>query len=375
MNKKKAITSLVLLFLGLLSVISFTGCAKDYKRNDIKNYVEETLGFHNYTVSSEGVHFEGENERNTAWTVTNLDNHILFHVKTVYSSGLFGMESNLYNDYETCLLQSHRNEFPSLTHWEYRFNDDSGLNYFNIHATYRNRNELAECREELDEFRRYVKDLNLNLDSLHFNLNYNHPYRNQTNHELTDGDIHGNLLDWTEYTETYCLCAYLRTALDYYYEDALAEFEEDEIRTLIQENPKAFYNVGIIRSEATITTDEDGISHQTEEVVEWYDDLVASYFGYGISFSTLYFILEREGFAPVGDPTHFSFTGIDGCTYEMSYSFDDATYTTNDGSEMVGYYYLKDGETVFMDYYFYNHFRSQPIQQMTGILLKIGRQD
>ena len=100
-----------------------------------------------------------------------------------------------------------------------------------------------------------------------------------------------------------------------------------------------------------------------------YPDLGLSRFGYGMSFGTLYEVLSREGFEPDGTPDAFSFTGVDGSEYEFSYWFNDQPYEVDweDQSVVNGYYYLKDGQRVSMDYYFYNHFRNGLFERMTGM--------
>lgn len=100
-----------------------------------------------------------------------------------------------------------------------------------------------------------------------------------------------------------------------------------------------------------------------------YPDLILSRFGYGMSFGTLYEVLLREGFEPEGTPEAFSFTGTDGSIYEFSYRFSDQPYEVDftDSGYIDGYYYLVDGERVSMQYYFYNHFRSPLLEEMTGM--------
>jgi hypothetical protein len=87
------------------------------------------------------------------------------------------------------------------------------------------------------------------------------------------------------------------------------------------------------------------------------EDLVCSFFSYGISFSTIYEVLRRTGYPVYGTKDDFTFTGIDGSVYEMSESFIDNDW----------YYYIKDGEHVPMEAYFYDHFYSGELKEFTGI--------
>jgi hypothetical protein len=58
-----------------------------------------------------------------------------------------------------------------------------------------------------------------------------------------------------------------------------------------------------------------------------------------------------------GTKDDFTFTGIDGSTYEMSESFIENEW----------YYYIKDGVHVPMDAYFYDHFNVGKVKEFTGI--------
>ena len=68
-----------------------------------------------------------------------------------------------------------------------------------------------------------------------------------------------------------------------------------------------------------------------------------------------------DGYDVQGDAHHYSFTAKDGSSYEFSYDF----------RENEAYYYLKDGEKVPMDYYFYNHFVPGRLQSMFGLDVKL----
>ena len=87
------------------------------------------------------------------------------------------------------------------------------------------------------------------------------------------------------------------------------------------------------------------------------DDLMCSFFSYGISFPTIYEVLSRSAYPVSGTKDEFTFEGIDGSIYQMSES-----YIENDW-----YYYIKDGEHVPMDAYFYDHFDVGKIKELTGI--------
>ena len=109
-----------------------------------------------------------------------------------------------------------------------------------------------------------------------------------------------------------------------------------------------------------------------EDNTTFYDDLCASQFGYGISFGTLYEILEREGFNVSGNNEHYSFADFNGNIYEISYDFINVDGKNDESNH---YYYLKNGEPVKMAADFYNHFSANKIEEMCGLKLYIGQKN
>lgn len=150
---------------------------------------------------------------------------------------------------------------------------------------------------------------------------------------------------------------YLLTCLDYRFEEQLAEFTDAEVQKALREFPCC---IGVLREGALD--------------LEYYSDLCANKYYYGVSFGTLYEMLIREGIAVEGSNWHYSFVGIDGCTYEISYDFCDYIYTDDDW-DRTGYYYLKDGVQMPMNVYFYNHFSESEILEMTGLTIEIGKRN
>ena len=132
---------------------------------------------------------------------------------------------------------------------------------------------------------------------------------------------------------------------------ALDQFTQEEIEDAVEHSDQKF-----------LLTRADGTQIS-------YPDLAVSRFGYGMSFGTLYEVLKREGFEPQGSPEDFSFVGIDGCEYAFSYRFNDYQHSVEHSPTGYrnGYYYLRDGEIIPMDYYFYNHMRTDKIKEMTGL--------
>jgi hypothetical protein len=131
----------------------------------------------------------------------------------------------------------------------------------------------------------------------------------------------------------------LHQCIDMRYEEQLKEFSEEEIRRCVQYSD---HRLGIVQEDGTIV---------------YYDDLVANEYHYGVSFGTMYELLVRNGYPVEGTKDDFAFTARDGSVYEYS----------NDFQENDAYYFIKDGEHVPMEYYFYNHLRVKEVEELTGI--------
>ena len=172
-------------------------------------------------------------------------------------------------------------------------------------------------------------------------------------------DCKGLIYDYDEaelksgYEEKYLLCA-----LDYRFDDAIADFTDQEIKEIVSDSNNV-ERLGIVKDGKTVM----------------YEDLIANGVGYGVSFGSLYEVLKREGLDVSGTDQHYSFTGKDGHVYEISYDFNDLEtedYKDNDGKMIKGYYYIKDGEKTAMYAYKYNHFTANEIKEITGLEVVVG---
>ena len=195
------------------------------------------------------------------------------------------------------------------------------------------------------------------------NFQMKNPLRNNCGMSLDDGDY----FCWIEadskvnceevYEEAVNKC--LLTSIIYRFEDKLSEFTEEEIKEAVE---SCKYRVAVSKDGT-----EDG------EFV-FYEDLCGRMYTSAVTFGTLYEILVREGAEVTGDSWHYSFTGADGSVYEVSYDFCDYVFVdkVSPYTERNGYYYIKDGEKVPMDYYYYNYFSEKDVFEMTGILIDVG---
>ena len=178
-------------------------------------------------------------------------------------------------------------------------------------------------------------------DEVSYTLKFNYPYRVIGEYDSSVGDTHGNLSSEPDLREAEKRM--LLTCVDHQL-PCRFDFTEDEIK-----------------AEVTQNTHQLGVQTDSGEMI-WYDDLCADQYSYGVSFASLYVLLERNGFEPEGTPEHYRFTAADGTSYEISYSFRHPLFEHSEGI-----YYLKNGEITDMDSYFYTHFTAGEIRNLFGL--------
>lgn len=342
------------LLLAVVCVLCLTGCVTEYDRNDIKAYAEEQLGLEHCKVSRnyQGVeNWEGYTDH--VWTVMDKDNQVEFHVIDHFTWAGETLSNYLRDDYPEAVVYQKKDEldFQGL---QADFYIEDSRYQGELTGSFQNEKELRQRYEELVDVRNQLEESGFENLDIFYNIIYEHPYRNIGDYEETSGDARGTLSEEPDYWEF--LSSYMLTSYDYRYE-VIETFDPEALKKALSELNKF---VGIYRGE------QEKRSEYEPEKIQYYDDLAADQYGYGISFSTLYEILLREGFAPEGDPHHYSFVGTEGVTYEISYDFNDYPYEW-DGEVQYGYYYKKDGEKTPMEAYFYTHFRPYQIEPMTGL--------
>ena len=326
---------LIFIMLIMATLLSLTACTEKYDRSDIKKYVRDELGLKGFTVSKTCTDIiDDESYTDHLWEVTESDGTVFYVLDDYYYS----------LEWVTNSLRDNRNEVrvrqylatADLTGFE---TDDPGEEHpmagVELTGTYCSRSELHEYVERLN---RLADGCEEDLSIL-YDIKYDHPYRSIGDYEKTEADYHGIVSRSSHVDCTYTEGAMINLLLDMRYEDRLGEFTADEIRDHVRGSNHA---LGIKQSDGS-----------------WYmpDDLMCSFFSYGISFPTIYEVLSRSGYPVSGTKDDFTFEGIDGSTYEMSESFIENDW----------YYYIKDGEHVPMEAYFYDHFYVGKVKEFTGI--------
>lgn len=336
-----------IMLIAFLCIIFLCGCRKEYDEKDIKEYVKTEYGLKSVSVEEKPEAIQDEDDRTDyIWTVTDKKHNMKFRVLDDFRADSLFPGNNLTSDYEDVRLAQAFEQYDSKK-LSLETKTQYALCRATIRGNYSSRQELQELFEETNAFLKEYLDNEVKV-SIHFTMDT--PYRDAVEgYEMDSGDYRGTATKFTEEMYEEAEGNLILTALDYSLDACLEQFTEEEIEEAVA-NSK--YRLGIADSE--------------EGPYEYYDDLVASRFSYGVSFSTLYEIFIREGYSVEGDKNHYSFVGVDGSTYEISYDF--VGYEYKDGK--VGYYYLKDGVETPMDAYFYNHFETPFIRDATGIYLR-----
>ena len=318
-------------------VIGAAGCTKDYGRNDISDYVKETCGIRRFNVSrtSEKITSDKDEYTDYLWTVTEPDGTV-FHVLDDYHWGMEALVNTLKTDYFDVHLI---NAYPQLPHnrLELEYELQNGLYWAELIGSFSSREQLLDELQELED----IHSSDLCPENVSYDLKFEYPYRVIGEYDSFVGDTIGNLsspIDRAEAEEKMLL-----TCVDHQL-SCRFEFSDEEIHAAVEGN-----------------THQLVVKTNSGESI-YYDDLCADQFSYGVSFATLYELLERNGFHPEGTPEHYRVTAKDGTVYEISYSFRHPLLEHSEGM-----YYLKNNEIVDMDGYFYTHYHVTEIREMFGL--------
>lgn len=285
------------------------------------------------------------------------DSGIEFHVIDDHYNGMESVSNYLRNDYDEAVLAHIEAQLPRLESLKiYSYTEDD-IFCGKIGGEYSNYQELYDCYEELEEITEAFANLGYENLDVSFRFEHIHPLRNVTDYVIDEGDIFGHT--GTEMSFDDMFKEYITTVLDYRYED-LQSFSDAEISSALEDYS---YMVGVYRG---IETDKELFD---EKDITYYGDIIANKYCYGVSFGSLYEILKREGFNPEGNSRHYTFTGVGGSVYEISYDFSDYPFEASNHQTRNGYYYIKDREKIPMEYFFYNHFTDSEIYELTCLRL------
>ncbi len=260
------------------------------------------------------------------------------------------------------MLRHYTEDYDGFTNFKLDKSIDEGMEWNRISATYKDRESLHEILDELSKFRDFVESKGFKKEfSMKYSIIFDNPIRNnvvkdEEDSVVDDGDEDGFVTSFDHEDRIQVEEKLLYACIDYRFEENLLEFKEEEIKKFVKKQE-----------------DQIGVSHDNGETYTYYDDLLASEYGYGISFATLFEILKREGLKVEGNPWKYSYIDQNGNRYEFSYDFTKEN--PDDPDKDIWYYYLKNGEIVWMDYYFYNHLYVTKAEEITGLKLSIHRDE
>jgi len=345
-------------------LLSLTGCFFKRSSTEVKKFIKKEYGLTDFEVSSKPEIFKDYNGySDEIWEVRSNDKwdtcFEVFVDKTHSTSGKGKIISGNYYD-----------KILEMVLDDYSFNklrvvedDYEGFYTIKLMGDFTTKDDLKTLFDDVEDLRMALISDDLEID---FDVRFcmETPIRNSVKDQpdgsegyiYEDGDFKGSFSTKKNNTKlsggySDAVSKLVKVALDYQFEENLEGMSEEEISEILENEGR---RIGIIRNDVGD--------------IEYYDDMDASWLGYGISFGSLYRVLVNEGFDVDGNCWHYSFEGVDGNTYEISYDFvDELEY--REGMQL-GYYYLVNGEACPMDFYFYNHFSQKKVEEMTGLKLE-----
>ncbi len=321
-----------LVSLSLFSTLLY-GCTTTYSKSDIEQYIEEELNIsYEYSIGQSIRKKDQQGHYDTYYKITLKDDYLttFYIVNDIYDkddSVTNTLRTNYidirrkqaydnYLDHETFTLQTVNS---STTH----------LKGYKIRATFSNKEELDTILEEADAFQEKVEeDQALCSSTYSITLDYTYVY----DHFFTIN----NTFDTNYAEEKYVY------SLMYYQipQEELAQYSSE-----FKEEVFDFYGnenyVGLKQEDGTI---------------QYLDDVIGEYY-WQLSIGGFYRVLQEANYPTTGDVTSYSFTGIDGSTYEFSYA--------NGGN------YSKDGESLF----YRGYISTTDIKEMTGLSVYVGEKE
>ena len=345
----------------LLPVLLLGGCRTEYDRGDIFQYLQEKYDMPWFAVSKDPKKMTDEQGyTDYLWTVKlKDDSKLVFHVLDDTGWGMESVSNYLWTDFDDVVTCQRYEEYGGIPQFQLEVIRDEvhdGMISSTLIASYETVQQLQQRFDALQEFSEFYEE-NGYETRFRVNIQMENPLRYRCKYVVDDGDYISSSKEFTTDDYNKALRKYILTCMDYRFEEQLKQFTREEIAQALSDYN---YCLGIYRDGT-----EDGEP-------DYYTDLCANQYAYGVSFGTLYEILNREGRDITGNSWHYSFEGVDGCNYEISYDFCDYPFKTDEGT-CNGYYFLKDGEKVPMAVYFYNHFTKREIREMTGLVVTIGK--
>ena len=264
----------------LAAVLLAAGCAQK-QDPAVLSYAAEELGLSGVRITETREFTDDAGHTDIRCTLRTQDG-IEFHVLKDMTEGLDGLTEYLWDDYRyEVLVHSYR----GLSRLRTAVTESAeGMIYAELYGEYAGRKDLeqlcSEVRSKLDG------SLLVNIRFVHSGGSGDEADEQNAYTRLTDEDVEriGN--------------RYLHQCIAERSPDLAQEYTEEEIQAYVAGN-------------------EHRILYGTPDDPEVYPDLLAEMSFRGLSFPTVYTIMEREEMLAGGTPEQFSFYGTDGLVLEL----------------------------------------------------------
>lgn len=327
----------------IIPALLLCACTTIYDRKDIYDYVKENYDIDDFTVDEEYQEIKGEDGyTDKLWTV-HVQDGITFHVLDDFAYVGESVKNSLYDDYNDELFKDAYQTIDHSPYITYNETVNDALTYVHLTGEFTDKESLYHCYEALLSYRNALQG-NDQIMKIRYDLSFNNPVLKIGEYDNISGDSWGDLEDINEEKYQQMLLQYFRAALSFQLQENTAEMNEDELKMVLEDE----------ETHRICITYDDGS-------VKEYEDIIADQYYYGISFGALYKILLEEEFDVEGSSDHYV-VKTDEDTYEISYDFRENDH----------YYYLKNETPVYMEYYFYNCFECEKIEEMFGLKLEEG---
>lgn len=328
-------------------LFGLTGCATYYDSDDVAEYIHDVIGLETFDVSKNHREFVDEDHHSDQiWDVYVPELDVTFQVvNDVFSSGEFA-DNRLGHNFFSVWFLAKQDELP-LTggiRCEQR-TGSQGQVEVELVGEYRNLQELNRLYDGLMSLRGAVASQEMSDLSLPYELTYAGDNRMDWDNTFDDVDMSGNIKDLWGFDEL--KDRYVRFLMDY----ELPELE----------------NISQADKEAAVRTAPSRLGIRRDAGMDpvYYTDLVPDSYGTGVSYSTLYHVLQKEGYDVSGSALDFTFMGVDESVYHMTYGSYDMHH---DGTkERLSCYYLKDGFPVWESGWRGYHISLDDIELITGL--------
>ncbi len=344
LNTYKRIISLILAAILVLTV--FAGCRTEhYASDDIVLWAEEYIG-NDVVISDEPVIRESglDGYDDLVWSayrksLPEVEFEIFSHRFYGGESINYSIETTYWYEYGRHYFEQYKEEYGTDL-VPYDAGRTNGAYY--LLAGFADRDELSDIVRQAISIEEYMYQLG-GVDYISFRFEYDDILAMKSSADVSDFCAGYGELDETEEILLRELAMY---AADY---RLLPDtFTDEELEAAIDYFDRRFE---ITRADGSVVS---------------YSDLTLNRFGHGMSFGTVYEVLSREHFSVTGSPEAFCVSGISGDIYEFSYSFNDMPYENGED----GYYYIKNGEKLPLEYYFYNHIKSDFFEEISGMTFR-----